>query len=1115
MAIYGYTQNYKLIKPKYDTDTWHDYEYNNLDTIDAVLSSIFASGNWKGFWANNTAYAVGDVVIDKGESQMYQVLVTHTTDVGSTFYQYRTANPTYYQEWNANKLAKDWANKTSGPITDLYVTDYSSKAYAIGGVGTETNNSKYYSQQASASEAVATTKANEASASASAAATSESNAKTSELNAKQSEVNAKSSETVAKAAQDDPNVVAVGTDIRTTDSAIKKVAADMNDVSAVAMIDNEVVTVSSAINQVVTVAGIKDQVVTTAEHATAIQQIGDNINTVMNAPQDAERSRIFAYGTDAEVQTLGGVHSAEGWAKQAKASAQIRDATESTFGVVSLATEAEALAGTDDTKAMTPLKSAQAITANVGRGLQLGFNGTLAGSVLTFEPDQSAYEMKQGYDYEIDLLFPAAGTLPDSTQMVIKNGVDTVQIVNVKHADASTPITYGDMKQMCRYDANIGLRWIFNARYAITDTGVKVLVMPSAVIADDRYVTTDTVQIISAGKVMTNVATATSTDSHTGMSLTLKNTEADITSTTMGQFNYQGVRFVDKNNEETGFLYNTPNGTGGTMSRLGASAKVDGQYVDGFIQVDVDSAGKAHCYIPEVDEADNNGVQAATVNYVKKVSSGLELMDVVFAPLGIDETKNKRRYLNGQVIIQSQFPAFTAAIKARMTTMANAFTTEVNWQAEKTQSKLGQCGKFVVDDAAGTIRLPCVVNAQGLVDLALIGGTKSESLPQHTHNLSLFQAAGGVWGTIGACWGGDDARRGPYDATTTKASHSTYQDNAPVQQEAIQYPYCIVVNTGVDETERPINNYQVNNVYSYGMSQYYKGTMNNNSWLKSAGQWNDGTVYTGMYNWLVEQMNTGVSSFVASTATYTDYDFVINTTDQTFRLPLLNGNEVIPDWENSQNIASSLPFTSSRNGCIYGDGDGLDSQYLLNGVKVGVARGTSAWRSNGTVSVFVKRGDVFNSTADFTSGDNFSLSFVPAVGNGNLYYYVGDTLQNAQLINVARIEETLLNTTNKVQAAEASMPSGKYIDLTLGASSQTYTAPANGWFVLHKGANNVNQYVYMYTIGIDIGTCFNVSSGTDIPSYFLPVKAGDTVQIDYTLGGATMQFRFVYAQGDQ
>ena len=94
------------------------------------------------------------------------------------------------------------------------------------------------------------------------------------------------------------------------------------------------------------------------------------------------------------------------------------------------------------------------------------------------------------------------------------------------------------------------------------------------------------------------------------------------------------------------------------------------------------------------------------------------------------------------------------------------------------------------------------------------------------------------------------------------------------------------------------------------------------------------------------------------------------------------------------------------------------------------------------------------------------------------------------------------------------MPSSKYIDLTLGASSSTYTAPANGWFVLRKAANNVGQYVYMYTTCVDIGTCFNVASGSDIPSYFLPVKAGDIVRIDYTLGGATMQFRFIYAEGE-
>lgn len=49
------------------------------------------------------------------------------------------------------KLSKDWAEKTTGIVSG----DFSSKAYAIGGKGTEKNNAKYYASQASNSADIA------------------------------------------------------------------------------------------------------------------------------------------------------------------------------------------------------------------------------------------------------------------------------------------------------------------------------------------------------------------------------------------------------------------------------------------------------------------------------------------------------------------------------------------------------------------------------------------------------------------------------------------------------------------------------------------------------------------------------------------------------------------------------------------------------------------------------------------------------------------------------------------------------------------------------------------------------------------------------------------------
>lgn len=90
------------------------------------------------------------------------------------------------------------------------------------------------------------------------------------------------------------------------------------------------------------------------------------------------------------------------------------------------------------------------------------------------------------------------------------------------------------------------------------------------------------------------------------------------------------------------------------------------------------------------------------------------------------------------------------------------------------------------------------------------------------------------------------------------------------------------------------------------------------------------------------------------------------------------------------------------------------------------------------------------------------------------------------------------------------MPSSKYIDLTLGASGSTYTAPANGWFSLIGTASANFQFVNLTTANMGIAS-FGASSSK--PSCFLPVKKGEVVTAWYTVNSIT-NFKFIYAEGE-
>lgn len=378
---------------------------------------------------------------------------------------------------------------------------------------------------------------------------SEDNAKTSETNAKTSELAAASSAGVASAAAvtateakdytakvlTDENLKTVGQDLQSADSNIKTVATNIVNVNTNAKnIDNinllaphteAMETLAPDIMDVVTVAGIAKQTKNVSENMTAVVDVSknkaniDNVSTnisavnnvsenmadIKNAVQSANDAKLWAVGTIAEKPE----GSSKYWAKQAQQAAQVYDASETVKGIVRLSTSEEAKAGLDDKTAITPLKLKQNIVDNVGRINQLGFNGVLQSGVITFTPDQGTYELKAGYEYEIDLLFSAVGIIPDDTQLKIVNGTDTINIVNVLDSDYSKPTTYKAMKQVCRYDTEIGWRWIFNVRYSVASDGSKVFVMPSTatnVDTTDIYNKIDTKQDKSTAINFNNVS---------------------------------------------------------------------------------------------------------------------------------------------------------------------------------------------------------------------------------------------------------------------------------------------------------------------------------------------------------------------------------------------------------------------------------------------------------------------------------------------------------------------------------------------------------------------------------------------------------------------------------
>lgn len=125
--------------------------------------------------------------------------------------------------------------------------------------------------------------------------------------------------------------------------------------------------------------------------------------------------------------------------------------------------------------------------------------------------------------------------------------------------------------------------------------------------------------------------------------------------------------------------------------------------------------------------------------------------------------------------------------------------------------------------------------------------------------------------------------------------------------------------------------------------------------------------------------------------------------------------------------------------------------------------------------------------------------------------------------NVAAIENNKVNVDadnftaiGKSTLASYSMPSSRFIDLTLGASGSTYTAPANGILTLRGQTTSNNK---AYGIINNASLCTNLIRVDNVGNefgVFMLAQKGQSLTVIYEGSLASGYiFRFIYAEGDK
>ena len=256
-----------------------------------------------------------------------------------------------------------------------------------------------------------------------------------------------------------------------------------------------------------------------------------------------------------------------------------------------------------------------------------------------------------------------------------------------------------------------------------------------------------------------------------------------------------------------------------------------------------------------------------------------------------------------------------------------------------------------------------------------------------------------------------------YDWIGTLYEYETAVAAGTIQENWV----CYITDDQHHEEIDMLHQVDLNNPFFFGMYQYFEFEPNNLSWLRSAGQWNSRDIYVSYYMWLEEQYNEGNENVKLIAEEYDDYNFVINQEEGTFRLPtkvkLASGKAVV-----GNGMALGLTDGIENYGAIVVSGRGISGSTSSYGSAIG--------QTPSAENIGVKTQGI---TTDPTkSGIETSTEGL------HLYFYVGETVQNANLINAGRIEEKLADCITRNDCSA-------YIVETYVNDTSWYRVYSDGW----------------------------------------------------------------------